>query len=76
MSDQELQRLAGQLTRALAGPLRSLIEDCKGKGLLSEIREQPTGMNRLVTRRDLQTFLSRGFNQHQPNGDCDEPQFL
>jgi hypothetical protein len=46
MSDAKVKILAAQIVRALAGPLRSMIKECRGKMLLSEIREQN---NRVAT---------------------------
>jgi hypothetical protein len=63
---QIIQTLAAQIVKALAGPLRAVIE--------SKRREKSAGfLDRVMTHADLQNFMQRRFN-HQ-NGESD-PQFL
>jgi len=73
MEDADIKTLADQIVRGLSGPLISLVEQYRAKALLSEIRPQPTGMNRPITRREFETWR-RGFTL--PNGDDPEVNFL
>ena len=74
MNETHLKVLAEEITRGLKGSLCSLIEQYRAKALLSEIRPQPSGMDRPVTLRQFQAWMRRGFTL--PNGESHEPQIL
>jgi len=69
MTDADIELLGNEIAAALA----PFVIEQRNRALLREleqIKSEPTGLNRIVTRREFYKFLNRGCTQS--NGDSDD----